>query len=227
MPTFAEVMTDLEAVGTEQARKIYARHGAKPPMFGVSYANFKVFAKKIKVDHALAVQLWDSGNQDARVLALMIADPKQADSALLDRWIADCDNYGIVDALNVYVSRTTYVRDKAETWSQSPEEWTSTAGWGLFSLLAWNDKTLPDSYFEPYLAQIESGIHERPNRTRYAMNGALINIGCRSAGLHERIKNITAAIGEVYVDHGQTGCETPIVIPYIEKVLARKGYVIA
>jgi 3-methyladenine DNA glycosylase AlkD len=227
MPNLAEVMTDLEAAGSAQTRKTNARHGIKEPMFGVSYATFKGMAKKIKVDHALALDLWDTGNYDARIFALMIADPKQADAALLEAWLADCDNYGIVDALNGYVSRTVYLQDKAEVWSQSPNEWPSTAGWGLFGYLALNDKTLSDAYFEPYLAQIESGIHQRHNRTRYAMNGALISIGCRSAALHERIKHIATAIGEVYIDHGDTSCETPIIVPYIEKVVARKGYVMA
>ena len=34
-----EVMTALEKAGTAQARKIYARHGATEPMFGVSFAD--------------------------------------------------------------------------------------------------------------------------------------------------------------------------------------------
>jgi len=227
MPTFTEIMSDLEAAGNEQTRKTYSRHGAVPPLFGVNYATFKALSKKIKVDHALAVQLWESRNHDARLLSMMIADPKQADSALLDIWVADSQSYSINDGVTGYVSRSAYARDKAEVWSQSPDEWPSTAGWGLVGHLAWNDKTLPDSYFEPYLTQIESGIHQRPNRTRYAMNNALINIGCRNAALHERVKHIAAAIGAVIVDHGQTDCETPIIVPYIEKVLARKGYVIA
>lgn len=36
--TFGEVMSMLEAAGTAQNRKVYARHGVPEPMFGVSYA---------------------------------------------------------------------------------------------------------------------------------------------------------------------------------------------
>lgn len=226
MANASAVLAELEALGTEQNRKIYARHGVTAPMFGVSYGNLKALAKRIKVDHALAVALWDSGNHDARVLAMMVADAKQVAPDQLDRWLADVDNYTLNDALTAYAGRTRFVREKAEAWSPSPDEWVSTSGWGLVATLALTDKTLPDDYFMPYLDRIESGIHQQPNRTRYAMNNALISIGCRSAALHERVQQVTAAIGEVMVDHGETGCETPAVLPYIERTLARKGYVV-
>lgn len=227
MPTFAEMMTQLEAVGTEQNRKTYTRHNCPAPMFGVSFANLRAFAKKIKVDHELALQLWNSRNHDARMLAMMIADPKQADPNLLDVWVADSRNYGTSDAVTAYVARTAYLRPKAEAWTQSSEHWPSASGWGLMCFVSNTDKTLPDDYFEPYLTQIETTIHQCLNYTRYAMNNALINIGCRNTTLHKRVKQIADTIGEVYVDHGQTGCKTPIIVPYIERVLARKGYVIS
>ena len=36
--TFAEAMRELEKAGSAQTKKTYARHGAKEPMFGVSFA---------------------------------------------------------------------------------------------------------------------------------------------------------------------------------------------
>ncbi|MGQ0441490.1 DNA alkylation repair protein, partial [Bacillus sp. B-TM1] len=37
-----EVMQQLEEYGTEQNRKTYKNHGAKEPLFGVSFANLKL-----------------------------------------------------------------------------------------------------------------------------------------------------------------------------------------
>ncbi|HBY07660.1 MAG TPA: DNA alkylation repair protein, partial [Chloroflexi bacterium] len=70
---FDETMQALETMGTAQNRKIYARHGVGENMFGVSVANLKTLKKQIKKDHTLALQLWSSGNHDARYLATMIA----------------------------------------------------------------------------------------------------------------------------------------------------------
>ncbi|MCY4422680.1 MAG: DNA alkylation repair protein, partial [Acidimicrobiaceae bacterium] len=60
MSDIGTVMAELEAAGTAQNRKVYARHGAAEPMFGVSYADLGKIAKPIKTDHHLAQQLWDS-----------------------------------------------------------------------------------------------------------------------------------------------------------------------
>ena len=73
--TLAEVLVELETLGTAQNRKTYARHGVTGEAFGVSYANLGKLRKKIKRDHELAQGLWDSGNHDARVLATLVAEP--------------------------------------------------------------------------------------------------------------------------------------------------------
>jgi 3-methyladenine DNA glycosylase AlkD len=218
-----DVMGLLEAAGSAQTRKIYARHGARGPMFGVSYAVFEKLRKQIKINHEIALGLWASGNHDARTLAMMIADPKQADNAMLEAWVGALDDYGSCDALSKYVAKTHLAREKAEQWITSDSEWISTTGWDLIGLLALQDKTLADAYFLPHIDTIEQHIHTRKNRTRYAMNSALIAIGGRGAGLSERALAAAAAIGTVEVDHGETNCKTPVASEYIQKMLQRKN----
>jgi 3-methyladenine DNA glycosylase AlkD len=60
------VLAQLEALGTAQNRKVYARHGVAEPMFGVSFAHLRKLGKKLHPDHDLARALWASGNHDAR-----------------------------------------------------------------------------------------------------------------------------------------------------------------
>src|SRR5882672_12715599 len=86
--TLAEAMSALEKAGSAQTRKTYARHGAAEPMFGVSFATLKTLVKRIRVDHELALALWETGNFDARNLAVKIADPAEMKPSDLDRWAA-------------------------------------------------------------------------------------------------------------------------------------------
>lgn len=79
-------MQALEALGTEQNRKVYPRHGVGPNLFGVSYADLGKLANQIKKDTELARQPWKSGNLDARILATMIADPNEIDRETLQSW---------------------------------------------------------------------------------------------------------------------------------------------
>ena len=59
--TLQSTMNELEAAGTAQNRKVYARHGAKEPSFGVSFATLRKLARieqeihprKIRTKHAM------------------------------------------------------------------------------------------------------------------------------------------------------------------------------
>jgi 3-methyladenine DNA glycosylase AlkD len=128
----------------------------------------------------------------------------------------------IADALSAYVSKTPLALMKMERWTQSRDEWVGTVGWNLMAHLAMTHRSLSDDYFEQYLRVIERDIHNSKNRVRYAMNGALIAIGSRSADLERKALGVANTIGEVYVDHGETGCKTPDARAYIPKARARK-----
>ncbi|MBE2267777.1 MAG: DNA alkylation repair protein [Anaerolinea sp.] len=215
---FDDVMQALEANGTEQNRKIYKRHGVEEALFGVSTANVKVLQKKIKKDHALAVQLWESGNYDARVLASMIIDPAQITEAQIDRWIGEVKGYPTTDYLAGIVAKTPFALKKMAAWTQSDDEWIGYAGWGLLSRIAYDDTALPDSFFEPYLHRIEAEIHTAKNRVRHGMNGVLIALGVRSDGLRPQAEGVAGRVGKVVVDHGQTDCVTPDALQYMRKI---------
>ena len=218
-----EVMAELESLGTEQNRKIYRRHGAGENQFGVSFANLRKLAKTLGRDQALADGLWRTGNQDARTLATLTAEPKTMSAEDLDAWAATLDYYTVTDmfAANV-VANTPHIGAKADEWTDSEAEFVAEAGWNLVAVMAMRDKTLPDAYFDARLGRIEREIHGALNRARYAMNGALIAIGLRNEGLRARAEAAAKRIGKVEVDHGETDCRTPDAIPYIVKAWARR-----
>jgi 3-methyladenine DNA glycosylase AlkD len=215
----ATVLRQLEALGTAQNRKVYARHGVGGEQFGVSFGELRKLAKQIKVDDGLARALWASGNHDARVLATLVADPKQADARTLETWAADLDSYVLADAFSVYAAATPLAEAKAKTWTASSKEFVGQAGWNLVAHLAFREDGAADEVFERHLATIEREIHGRKNRVRHAMNQAVISIGIRNPALTQKALAAAKRIGKVEVDHGETGCETPDAAAYIKKTL--------
>ncbi len=221
--TLPAVMAALEAAGTEQARKTYRRHGAREPLFGVSFAELRRLQKAIKRDHALAVGLWATANSDARSLACLIADPAALSEAELDAWLSEIDSYALVDMFVFNIAANVDgVRTRAERWIASERDWTAQAGWGLVGHLA-GDPSESDAYLATLLERIEREIDTAGNRTRHAMNGALIAIGIRSQECTEAAVAAAERIGPVVVDHGDTGCVTPAAAPYIARTLARRA----
>ncbi|MBI5799956.1 MAG: DNA alkylation repair protein [Verrucomicrobia bacterium] len=220
--TLAQTLQQLEAAGSAQTRKTYARHGVGPKMFGVSYAVLGKLTRQIKRDHALALGLWASGWHDARVLATMIADPQRADAALLDAWVADCDDRAIAGALAAFAASSPAAEAVAAKWCAAGREFVAVAGWDVVARLAMNS-TLPDAKFADLLKTIERAIHGAQNHVRYAMNGALIAIGVRNPKLEKLAVAAAKRIGKVEVDHGDTSCQTPDAVAYIAKTKAHRA----
>jgi len=218
----AQVMKDLQAMGTAQNRKVYARHGVKEPMFGVSYGNLGKLTKKIKTDQRLAEALWASGNHDARVLATYVADPPAMKPSALEKWARDLDNYVVTDAFSRVAAEAPEALARAEKWTKAKGEWVAAAGWNVCAVMASKDELPDDTWFESKIAEIEQGIHQAQNRVRHSMNQALISIGTRNDGLRRLAVAAAQRIGKVEVDHGKTGCKTPDAATYIEKTVAYK-----
>lgn len=217
--TLDEAMRELEAQGSEQARKTYRSHGVSGELFGVSYAALGALKKRIKTDHDLARGLWASGNHDARVLATMVADPTALTPEEVEAWAGDLGDHVLTDALVSLVARSPELtRRFSGAWRDDAEEWRAAVAWKLLAHRAnGGDPTAPDDDFLPLLEVIRTQIHGRPNRVREAMNGALITIGCRSDGSEKAALEVAAAVGRVDVDHGATSCKTPDAAAYIRK----------
>jgi 3-methyladenine DNA glycosylase AlkD len=217
---YKDLMQELKSFGTEQTCKTLKRHGVQDELYGVSYAHFGALKKKIKVDHELAQQLWESGVHDARILATMIADPAQG-SSLVDQWVKDVSSYVITDALATFAAQNSPDPKKIEKWMKSKDEWIGCFGWSLFAQLARKDGPFSDEALEQYLDTIERDIHQAKNRVKHSMNSAVISIGVRNEKLQKKALATAARIGKVEVDHGETDCKTPDAAAYIRKTVAR------
>lgn len=222
---FQDVMQQLEKLGTAQARKTYSRHGAGKNMFGVSFANLYKLQKQIKQDHALARQLWKTCNLDAQWLATMIADPEQMTSQEADAWAKDSAHHEhlLGGHLAGVVARAGCAAHKMTAWMKSKEEFTRASGYNLLGARLKNsDASLSDADCRKFIATIEKEIHGSANRARYSMNGALIGIGVYRPALTKEAIAAAKRIGKVEVDHGNTSCQTPDAVPYIQKAISRR-----
>ena len=214
-----EVMKLLEAAGSAQTRKTWARHGIPEPCFGVKYADLYKIVKRIGQNHALAEQLWKSGNHDARIVATMIADAASMKATELDQWAKLVNNQLLVDAIAGLAVQGPHAIRCFDKWTKAKSEWLAATGWHLLSSLAIaKDSPVSDADLKKHITHIEKQIHKSANRVKHSMNGALIACGSR---VPKEAKAAAKRIGKVEVDHGDTSCKTPDAIPYIDKMVAR------
>ncbi len=219
--TLQEVMSELEQMGTEQTRKTWLNHGARGAFFGVKIGDMKVIQKKIKHNHALALELYQTGNADAMYFAGLISEPKKMTKEELQDW-AQKANWSMLSEYTVAwaAAERNFGRELAMAWIGSKEEHVQAAGWNTYSslLMLKKDEELDLVEIEGLLEQIKTSIHNQAERTKYTMNGFIIAVGGQVASLGAKAKAVAAAIGKVSVDMGGTACKVPDAIPYIEKI---------
>ena len=220
-----QAMQELEALGSEQTRKTWGRHGAAEPMFGVKFGDLGKLHKRIKTDHALAKALWQTGNHDARLLACMAADPSQSTAQELNAWAAEVKDSATAEALAAFASRTPRAAQVREAWLAEPR--LQRAGWSMVAHAAVargqkDGEGLDEAAALDYLKRIEAGIHQAENWTRRTMMYALLGIGGCSPALRKAAEAAIRRIGPLAFDPGKTACEFPDPLPYLEKIWARK-----
>jgi 3-methyladenine DNA glycosylase AlkD len=218
-----EILTTLEKLGKPQTAEIYKRLGSGDKVFGVLTSEIAKLQKRIKVDQALATELWKTGNAEARILALQVADPEKLTRADADGLLEDGPVHFVGCYLSELLARSPIAEKTMRAWMKSPDEERREMGYGIFAFRLKDDPaSVSNADAEKVLATIEKQIHRSPNWARYAMNGALISIGVYKPALRKKAIAAARRIGKVEVDHGQTYCKTPDAAPYIEKASKRK-----
>lgn len=153
---------------------------------GISIYTLRPLAKEIGVDHSLALELWDSGIHEARILACYIDDPKLVTEDQMERWAADFDSWDVCDQVcSSLFDQTAYAYLKAHQWSERNEEFVKRAGFVLMAALAVHDKKAPDERFEEFLPIITRHATDGRNFVKKAVNWALRQIGKRNQRLNE------------------------------------------
>ncbi len=222
--TAGEIVKQLEALGTEGYRKVLRNHGVPEPMFGVKVEELKKFQKRIKKDHRLALELYDTGVYDAMYLAGLIADDAAMTREDLQRWVEKAQCAAIGEYTVPWVAAGSgHGHELALEWIESERERVAAAGWvTLGGLVATRDDAELDlAELKRLLGRVEKTIHGQPNRVRYTMNGFVIAVGSYVQGLTERAVQAGVKVGRVQVDMGGTACKVPYAPEYIEKVRAR------
>ncbi len=219
--TTKEIMAELEAKGTDQTKKVLKRHGAKEPFHGVKVADLKQIVKKVKKNHQLSLELFDTGNSDAMYLAGLIADEKQITEENLRDWAKKAYWYYLSEYAVAWVAaESNHGWKLAMEWIESDKENIASCGWATLSSLVTikKDEELNIHRIKQLLDRVGENIHSSQNRVRYTMNGFVIAVGSMVAELTEQAKEIATKIGKVDVEMGGTACKVPLATEYIQKV---------
>jgi len=187
MTTAADaVLEQLKEKGSAKNVEGMGKFGmATDQRLGVPVPEMRKIAKGIGKDHELALELWETGVQEARIVACLIDVPEAVTENQMEAWVADFNSWDVCDqvCLNLF-EKTSFSQQKIEEWSIREEEFVKRAAYAIIAGLAWHDKQAADEQFIEYLPVIKSGATDDRNFVKKAVNWALRNIGKRNPVLN-------------------------------------------
>lgn len=183
-----EVIEKLKSLYSPENVKGMARYGINPTNnLGISIYKLRPFAKEIGKNHKLALQLWESGIHDARLLAVFIEDPAKITEEQMDYWAADFDSWDICDqACTSLFDVTPHAWKKVFEWAERDEEFVKRAAFSIVAALAVHDKKASDEQFLEFTSLIKRHAIDERNYVKKAVNWALRNIGKRNMNLNKK-----------------------------------------
>jgi 3-methyladenine DNA glycosylase AlkD len=217
-----EALAQLKALGNETVRARNAKNGAGKDQYGVQLGDIRKLAAKIKANHALGLELWETENIDARLLAILLITPKKLSSTELDRMVRSATFPWLADWLNAYVVKKHPDKEALrEKWMKAKDPMAARAGWNL---TAERVARSPDGLdLSALLDRIESEMGTAHPKAQWTMNSCLAQIGIHSKALRKRALAIGESLG-IYRDYPDSkGCTSPFAPIWINEMLRRQA----
>ena len=221
--TVEAALTKLEALGNESVRDRNRKRGAGDmPQFGVLLGKIRALAKEVGRDHELALDLWQTGNIDARLLAILLLSPKRLSRSELQSMVRDPGFVQVADWLDAYVTRKHPDKEALRrAWMGDQDPWSARAGWSLTAERIGKDPA--DLDLPALLDRIEAELADAPPEAQWTMNNCLAGIGIHFAEHRERAVEIGETLG-VYRDYPTpNGCTSPFAPEWIAEMVRRNG----
>ena len=220
--TLEETLAQLEALGNERMRAQNTRYGAGDNQFGVRRGDVRKLAKKIKANHGLAMALWETGNIDARFLAILLIKAKTLSADEVDRMVRAVAFVQVADWLSAYVVKRHPDKETLrEGWMHTDHPMAARAGW---SLTAERVVKRPEGLDLPALLdRIESEMGSAAPEVQWTMNFVLVETGIHFPDHRERALAIGESLG-IYRDYpASKGCTSPFAPIWINEMVSRQG----
>lgn len=226
------VRSRLDDLRDEKILAVNEKHGDD---HAVNLTKLRALAKEIRSNHDLARELWQTGDTESRLVALLICRPKEFSEAELDAMLREAKIPKVHGWLVDYVvKKSAHLEPLRALWMADRDPVVQSAGWALTAFRVAKgqagaapaarsngNREVPALDLPVLLDDIESRMQEAPERLQWAMNQCLAEIGIQTPKLRER----AIAIGEkleVLKDYPTPpGCTSPFAPIWITEIVRR------
>lgn len=221
--TVQDILERLQSLGDDARRAHNVKAGAPENQFGVKLGDIRKLAEKLKTNHELALELWETGNVEAQLVATLIIKPKSLTADQVDKLTRTVAYAQVADWLNSYVVAEHPDKETLrKKWMTAKDRWAARAGWN-FTASRINKGNADDLDLPGLLDRIEKEMPKAKPEVQWTMNNTLAAIGIHHPKLRKRAVAIGGTIG-LYRDWPMSkGCIIPYVPVWVEEMVKRQG----
>lgn len=220
--TVNEILAKFKALGNGVRRKHNIKAGAPDNQFGVKLGDIRGMANKIKSDYELALELWETGNVEAQLLAALIIKPASLAAKEVDAMTRSTTCAQVADWFNSYVVAQHPEKETLRVkWLKDKDRWAARAGWHFTAsrVNKGGDGLDPAALLD----RIEKEMPKARPEVQWSMNNTLGAIGIKHAEHRKRAVAIGEKIG-LYRDWPVAkGCIPPYVPVWVEAMVKRNS----
>jgi 3-methyladenine DNA glycosylase AlkD len=187
--TFKQIISELQRLGDkdkivlkEKKFGIVANNS-----LGIYHNDLKELANLIDKDNQLAIELFDSGIYEARILCSKLYNINDLTENLMEKWVTTFENWEICDTFCMGLfAKSKFAISKAIEWTDRENEFEKRAGFTIIAAYCMADKKANNKTFEQFLPIINRHSTDDRIYVKKAVNWALRNIGKRNKDLNKK-----------------------------------------
>lgn len=220
----ADTMTVPDALAelaTLEDPKMRAANEKRGDDHGINLSKMRALAKRIKTNHALAKELWSTGETAPRLLALLICKPREFDADELDAMLRETRPPKVNDwFVNYIAKKSPLAEEMRQRWFDDSDPTVAAAAWSLTSERV--AKSPEGLDLEDLLDRIERDMKDAPARPQWSMNETLAQVGIHHPHLRARALEIGDRL-QVLADYPTApGCTSPFAPIWINEIVRRR-----
>jgi 3-methyladenine DNA glycosylase AlkD len=221
---FALLEENKNQRGIDNWAKLSDTHGLSS--YGIGLTVQRKLAKQIGKNRELAHELWATSNYDAKVLGLLIDEPKQITVAQAETQVEQLNGgmlRHVFSSCDATLAKSPVGFEIANLWLTSDDPVRRSCSYGLaYELSKKKSKALTDDYFMKVINNIDANYNNESKRVLLAMGGALLGIGKRNKMLNQAALALAKKIGPIDFNEDGQKCDPFDVVKHLDNDALRK-----
>jgi len=187
--------------------------------YGIGLTVLRKLAKKIGRNRGLSLALWNDDYYDAKIIALLIDDPKQITREQAEQQVDNMKGgylAHVFSSCDASLAKTDFVPELCVEWIHAPDSMRKRCGYGLlYELSKSKKKSAPDdAFFLELIEEMRSSFPNVKTVVQGSIAGALIGVGKRNKVLNAAALKLANELGPVAFSD-KTDCEPINVVKHL------------